>query len=68
MVSYGTIKPFFSPHGLSGSPLFCLRQGWNKGGTTPLAGVVIEHHKSERAAVATDIALVAEMIRADPRG
>jgi Trypsin-like peptidase domain len=68
VASDGTIKPFFSPHGLSGSPLFCLPQGWNKGGSTPVVGVVIEHHKNERAAVATDIALVVEMIRAAPRG
>lgn len=66
VASDGTIKPFFSPHGLSGSPLFCLPQGWNKGGSTPVVGVLIEHHKNERAAVATDIAHVIEMMRAAP--
>ena len=30
------------------------------GGSTPVVGVVIEHHKNERAVVATDIALVVE--------
>jgi len=30
------------------------------GGSTRVVGVVIEHHKNERAVVATDIALVVE--------
>lgn len=58
------IQPFVSPHGLSGSPMFALPKGWDKGGATPVAGVVIEHHQNERALVATDIAFVIEMIRA----
>ena len=54
VASNETIKPFFSPLGLSGSPVFCLSQGWNKGGKTPVVGVVIEHHKKKRASSGCD--------------
>ena len=62
----GKIQPFVSPHGLSGSPMFLLPTGWNKGEATPVVGVVIEHYKNERALIATDIGFVAEIIRASP--
>jgi hypothetical protein len=64
----GKIQPFYSPHGMSGSPMFYLPPGFANGGDMPVVGVVIEHYKSDHAIVATDIQLALEMILAAPTG
>ena len=58
------IRPFPKPSGMSGSPIWLLYDddGPNDPAQTPVVGIAIEHHKVERAIVATDIEVALRLI------
>ena len=60
----GQVRAMPDPHGMSGSPLWLLydAKGPNDPTSTPIVGVVIEYHKTEKLIVATDIALALHLI------
>jgi hypothetical protein len=54
----GSVKAIANPAGMSGSPIW-LQQG----GDLKCAGILIEHHRSKRLLVATDIAVGLHLIK-----
>lgn len=58
------IRAFPNPSGMSGSPIWLLydENGTNDPNQTPVVGIAIEHHKTERAIVATDIGIALRLI------
>ncbi len=58
------IRAFPNPTGMSGSPIWLLydENGNNDPNQNPVVGIAIEHHKSERAIVATDIDIALRLI------
>lgn len=58
------IRAFSSPSGMSGSPIWLLydKDGSNDSVQTSVVGIAIEHHKTERAIVATDIDIAFKLI------
>lgn len=54
---HGEVRAFPKPSGMSGSPIWLLydQNGPNDPAQTPVVGIAIEHHKTKRAIVATDI-------------
>ena len=58
------IRAFPNPRGMSGSPLWLLydENGPNDPNQTPVVGIAIEHHKTARAIVATDIDIALRLI------
>jgi hypothetical protein len=58
------IRAFPNPRGMSGSPIWLLydENGPNDPNQTPVVGIAIEHHKTERAIVATDIDIALRLI------
>jgi hypothetical protein len=58
------IRAFPHPSGMSGSPIWLLydKDGPNDPVQTSIVGIAIEHHKTERAIVATDIDIAFKLI------
>ncbi len=58
------VRAFPSPSGMSGSPIWLLYdENWpNDPAQTPVVGIAIEHRKSKRAIVATDIDIALRLI------
>lgn len=58
------VRAFPNPSGMSGSPIWLLydENGLNDPRQTPVVGIAIEHHKTERAIVATDIDIALRLI------
>ena len=58
------IRAFPNPSGMSGSPIWLLydEDGSNDPTQTSVVGIAIEHHKTERAIVATDIEIALRLI------
>ncbi len=57
-------RAFPNPSGMSGSPIWLLydENGSNDPSETPVVGIAIEHHKGERAIVATDSDIALRLI------
>ena len=60
----GAIQAIADPHGMSGSPVWLLYDEVepNDPTSTPVVGILIEHHKAAKAVVATDIAYAIRLI------
>lgn len=60
----GNMITFPEPKGMSGSPIWLLADhaGQNDPAQTPVVGVAIEHHKNQRAILATDINIALKLI------
>ena len=58
------VRAFPNPLGMSGSPIWLLydENGSNNPSQTPVVGIAIEHHKTERAIVATDVDIALKLI------
>lgn len=58
------VRAFPKPSGMSGSPIWLLydENGPNDPARTPVVGVAIEHHKTKRAIVASDIDVALRLI------
>jgi hypothetical protein len=58
------VRAFPDPSGMSGSPLWLLYEenGPNNSSQTPVVGIAIEHHKTQRVIVATDIEIALNLI------
>lgn len=58
------VRAFPNPAGISGSPIWLLydENGLNDPNQTPVVGIAIEHHKVERAIVATDVDIALGLI------
>lgn len=59
-----TIRTFPKPSGMSGAPVWLLydNNNHNDPNQTPIVGVLIEHHPSKKALVATDINIALKLI------
>jgi len=61
------VRAFPKPSGMSGSPIWLLydESGPNDPAQTPVVGIAIEHHKTKRTIVATDIDVARKLINED---